>query len=182
MRNHEVDVQRKDVRIFMDYINHIPIDFVLIDSGSDPVENFNHSSYAKVLEALEIPYFIINLPDHIKDHYSKALGEINYKLEELTSCYSGLKDKSTPEAQELKFLIDRYTKDIQETEKYLNFKYRPQAIIKKILSIVRNRGEEITFAHIGDQKTFPSIMKLLKDNDIKSNVLFVHKAPTTGLI
>ena len=176
-KSYENDVKHKDIKNIMRYLNNGSLDFALIDLGDQNLNNSIQSQYVNIFEVLEIPYFTIELPDHIKIHYSNILDEINYKLAELNSTYSALKNKNLPKAQELKFLIDKYSKDIEEIERYLNLKWKPQKIINKILMFIKDsKQNEITFVYIGDEKTFPSIMKLLKRHKVNSNVLFVQKS------
>ena len=155
----------------------IPVSFVTLDLGYTTLREFNETHLAKVLKQYEIPYFSVELPYYVKGHFSSQIGEMKNKYHELKSCYDALKNKNSPGAQELSYLIDYYSNELQELNYYINQQVRVDSICEKILSVIEGRdSRDLTFVHIGEENTLVGIMRELKARDVKSNIIFVQKS------
>lgn len=177
MRSPEAEYKEEDLKDLVKGIDAIKAKFATIDLGYMELREFNESTLAKLLKEHNIPYFTSELPYYVKDHFSKEVEDIKLKLEELMGTYSSLSNKKTAGALELKVLIDRYTEDLGEIDKYITMKVRAGAIVSKILSVVKDpKDKDTTFVHFGDEKTFLEIMKRLKEKEVKSNVVFIQLA------
>ena len=141
------------------------------------LREFNQSYLAKVLNKYEISYFTLELPNYKKEHFLSQLIEIQNKFNELMTKYDSLNDRNTPSAQELSYLIDSYSKEIVELKHYINQKIRNDAITTKILQVIKNLdSKELTVIHFGKENTFAEIAKQAKEQNIKSNILFIQKS------
>jgi hypothetical protein len=175
MRSPEEEYREEDLKELVKGIDAIKAKFATIDLGYMELREFNETALAKLLKDHKIPYFTSELPYYVKDHFSKEVDDIKDKLEELMGTYSSLSNKKSGSALELKVLIDRYTEDLAEIDKYITMKVRAGAIVSKILSVVKDPSDkETTFVHFGDEKTFLEIMKRLKEKGLKSNVVFIQ--------
>ena len=71
-------------------------------------------------------------------------------------------------------MIERYSKDLQGLDRYINLKVRSEAIVEKMLRLIEDRNDsELSFVHIGEENSFLEIMRRLKEENVKSNVVFV---------
>ncbi len=177
LRDMDGDITESDVEILIEKFKEIPVKFATIDLGYTSLREFNETHLARVLKEFEIPYFTVELPHFVKGHFSSQISEIQNKYNELKSSYDLLKDKNTPGAQELSYLIDYYSNELKELNHYINQKIRVDSITQKILSVIKDRdSRDLTFVHIGEENTLVEIMRQLKEHDVKSNILFIQKS------
>jgi len=170
-------VQETYIEEFVEKIKLIPVRIATIDLGGMSLKEFNQTSLAKVLNKYEISYFTLELPHYEKQQFLSQLVEIQNKFNELMSNYDSLKDRNTPSAQELSYLIDTYSNEIMQLKHYINQKIRTDALTLKILQVIKNLdSKELTVIHIGEENTFAEIVKQVKEQNIKSNILFVQKS------
>ena len=171
------DITEKDVETLIEKFKEIPVKFATIDLGYMSLREFNETHLAKVFNNFEIPYFTVELPHFVKGHFSGQISQIQNKYNELKVSYGLLKDKNTPGAQELSYLIDYYSNELRELNHYINQQIRVESITKKILSVIKDRdSRDLTFVHVGEENTLVEIMKQLKEHDVKSNILFIQKS------
>jgi len=177
IRNLESENKEENVEELVKKIKDISVNFATVDLGYINLREFNETHLAKVLTKFGIPYFTIELPHYVKGHYSSQISEIQNKYNELKSTYDLLRDKNTPGAQGLSYLIDYYSNELRELNYYINQEVRTDAITKKILQVIKDRdNQDLTFVHFGAENTFVEIMKQLKERNVKSNILFIQKS------
>ena len=176
-RDIEPIVQETYIEEFVEKIKLIPVRIATIDLGSMSLKEFNQTSLAKALNKYEISYFTLKLPHYEKEHFLSQLFEIQNKFNELMSKYNSLEDRYTPSAQELSYLIDIYSSEIMELKHYINQKIRTDALTSRILQVIKNLdSKELTVIHFGEENTFAEIAKQAKEQNIKSNILFIEKS------
>ena len=176
-RDIEPIVQETYIEEFVEKIKLIPLRIATIDLGSMSLKEFNQTLLAKALNKYELSYFTLELPHYEKEHFLSQLFEIQNKFNELMSKYNSLKDRYTPSAQELSYLIDLYSNEIMELKHYINQKIRTDAITTRILQVIKNLdSKELTVIHFGKENTFAEIAKQAKEQNIKSNILFIQKS------
>jgi hypothetical protein len=174
MRSAEKDVEEKEVEKVMDQLQDMNVKYATVDLGYMELREFNETKLAGSLKEAEIPYFTTELPHYVKGYFTKEIAEIRNTLAELKGTYDGLSNKNAPSAQELKLLIDRYTTDLKELDTHINQEVRPKAMVKRILQVIKGHEQEkFTVLHFGEEQTFVEIMKLLKDEKVKPNVVFM---------
>ncbi|MFX1376381.1 MAG: hypothetical protein ACFFA0_11245 [Promethearchaeota archaeon] len=177
LRERGGDITEKDVEDLVEKFKEIPVKFAIIDLGYMNLREFNKTHLAKVFNDFEIPYFTIELPHFVTGHFSSQISEIQNKYNELKISYDLLKDKNSPGAQELSYLIDYYSNELRELNHYINQQIRVDSIVKKILSVIKDRdSRDLTFVHVGEENTLIEIMRQLKEHNVKSNILFIQKS------
>ena len=170
-------VKEDNIEGLFNAIKDISINFATIDLGYMSLREFNETPLSKVLKKFAIPYFTIELPHYVKGHFSSQISQIQNKYNELKSSYDLLKYKNSPGAQELSYLIDYYSNELRELDHYINQQVRVESIVKKILSVIKDRDtKDLTFVHVGEENTLVEIMRHLKEHDVKSNILFMQKS------
>ncbi|MFW9882279.1 MAG: hypothetical protein ACFFG0_55160, partial [Candidatus Thorarchaeota archaeon] len=171
------DITEKDVEDLIEKFKEIPVKFAIIDLGYMSLREFNETHLVKVFNDFEIPYFTIELPYYVKGHFSSQISQIQNKYNELKESYDLLRDKNSPGAQELSYLIDYYSNELRELNHYINQQIRVESILKKILSVIKDRdSNDLTFVYVGEENTLVEMMKHLKEHDLKSNILFIQKS------
>ncbi|MFX1385376.1 MAG: hypothetical protein ACFFBP_23410 [Promethearchaeota archaeon] len=173
IRDLDIEVKDEDIEDLFEKIKNMSVDFATIDLGYMNLREFNQTHLAEVLNKFEIPFFSIELPYYVKGHYASQISEIQHKYNELKNTYNSLKNTNSPGAQELKYLIDYYSKELIELNNHIDQNIRIESIVKKILSVLKDRdSKNITFMHFGEENTFVEIMKQLKYRNVKSNIIF----------
>jgi 2-hydroxy-3-keto-5-methylthiopentenyl-1-phosphate phosphatase len=177
LRDMDGDITEKDVEDLMVKFKEIPVKFATVDLGYMSLREFNETHLAKVFNEFEIPYFTVELPHFVQGHFSGQISQIQNKYNELKASYDLLKDKNTPGAQELSYLIEYYSNELRELNHYINQQIRVDSITQKILSVIKDRdSRDLTFVHVGEENTLVEIMRQLKEHDVKSNILFIQKS------
>ena len=177
MRSADKEVEEKEVQKVMKQLPESNVKYATVDLGYMELREFNKSRLAESLKEAEIPYFTTELPHYVKGYFTKEIQEIRNTLAELKGTYEGLSNKNAPSAQELKILIDRYTTDLNELDTHINSEVRPKAMVQKIMQVIKgHEHEKFTVLHFGEEQTFVEILKLLKDQKVKTNVVFMPLA------
>ena len=177
LRDMDGDITEKDVESLIEKFKEIPVQFATIDLGYTSLREFNETHLAKVFKKFEIPYFTVELPHFVQGHFSGQISEIQNKYNELKASYDLLKNKNSPGAQELNYLIEYYSNELRELNHYINQQIRVDSITQKILSVIKDRdSRDLTFVHVGEENTLVEIMRQLKEHDVKSNILFIQKS------
>ncbi|MFX0028847.1 MAG: hypothetical protein ACFE8B_06530 [Candidatus Hermodarchaeota archaeon] len=177
LRDMDGEITERDVENLVEKFKEIPVKFATIDLGYTSLREFNNTHLAKVFNDFEIPYFTVELPHFVKGHFSSQISEIQNKYNELKASYDLLKDKHTPGAQELSYLIEYYSNELKELNHYINQKIRVDSIVQKILGVIKDRdSRDLTFVHVGEENTLVEIMRQLKEHNVKSNILFIQKS------
>ena len=139
LRDMDEDITDKAIEDLIEKFKEIPVNFATVDLGYMSLREFNETHLAKVFNDFEIPYFTIELPHYVKGHFSSQISQIQNKYNELKSSYDLLKDKNSPGAQELSYLIDYYSNELRELDHYINQQVRVESIVKKIKCYKRSR-------------------------------------------
>ena len=169
-------VKRVYIEELMEKVKSIPVHAAIIDLGERDLEEFNQTYLVKILNESEIPYFTLELPHYRKGQFLSQLLDIQKKYDELKRNYESLEHKNTPSAQELSYLIDRYSNEIMELKHYINQLTQTGSIISRILEVIQNLdSEDLTFIYIGEENTFAEIVRQAKHYGFKSNILFIQK-------
>ena len=177
LRDTEDDVSGENLNNLIEKLKEIPVSFATIDLGYTTLREFNETYLAKVLKQYEIPFFSVELPHYVKGHFSGQISEMKNKYNELKVSYELLKDKNSPGAQELSYLIEYYSNELRELNYYINQQIRVESIVEKILKVIEGRdSRNLTFVHVGEENTLVGIMGQLKKHDVKSNIIFIQKS------
>jgi hypothetical protein len=177
LRDTEDEVSGENVNNLIEKFKEIPVSFATIDLGYTTLREFNETYLAKVLKEYEIPFFSVELPHYVKGHFLGQISEMKNKYNELKASYELLKDKNSPGAQELIYLIEYYSNELRELNFYINQQIRVESIVEKILKVIEGRdSRNLTFVHIGEENTLVGIMGQLKQHDVKSNIIFIQKS------
>ncbi len=169
-------VKKVYIEELIEKIKKIPVHAGIIDLGELNLEEFNQTYLVKVLNKFEIPYFTLELPHYRKGQFLSQLLDIKKKYEELKGNYESLKDKNTPSAQELSYLIDRYLNEIIELKHFINQVTQTGSIISRILQVIQDLdSEDLTLVYIGEENTFAEIVRQAKQYNFTSNILFTQK-------
>jgi len=177
LRDMHEDITDKEIEDIIEKFKEIPVHFATIDLGYMSLREFNETHLAKAFNDFKIPCFTIELPHYVKGHFSSQISQIQNKYNELKESYDSLKNKNSPGAQELSYLIDYYSNELRELNHYINQEIRVESIVKKILSVIKDRDtKNLTFVHVGEENTLVEIMRHLKEHEVKSNILFMQKS------
>ncbi|MFX1326734.1 MAG: hypothetical protein ACFE91_01135 [Promethearchaeota archaeon] len=172
MEDLESDASGKSVENLVSQIRDLHVNFATIDLGNSTLREFENTPLAMYLKKLGIPYFTIELPYYVKDHFTKQINEIKEKYYELKATYDILEEKQRLTAQELNGLINYYSNELKEINNYINMEIRTKSIFKKLLSIIRGKDNiNLTFLHFGERDFFMGIFSQTKRVNYKSQFL-----------
>lgn len=156
------------------HLNKMNVKYATVDLGYTELKDFHETRLAELLKKADIPYFTTELPHYVKGYFATEIQEIKNTLSELKGTYDGLKNKNAPSAQELKLLIDRYSTDLRDLDSHITQTIRPDAVVKKIVQLQKGHEDaKWTVLHFGEENTFVEVVKKLKEEGVKINVVFM---------
>ncbi|MFW9881088.1 MAG: hypothetical protein ACFFG0_49125 [Candidatus Thorarchaeota archaeon] len=159
MNDMEIDTSGEGIDNLVRKIRDYKISFVTIDLGNLSLREFNNTPLARSLKEFEIPYFTIELPYYVKGHFTNQIKEIEEKYYELKSTYDILVEKNKPAAQELKNLIDYYSKELRKLDNFINLNVRTKLIFKKFQSLIKDKYcKNLSFMQFGESFFFIGIL------------------------
>ena len=172
MDNIELEASKNDVKNLVSQIRDYNVSFATIDLGNTTLREFEKTPLAKNLEKLNIPYFTIELPYYVKDHFTRQMTEIKENYDELKATYDVLEDKNKSTAQELKNLMRYYSKELNEIKNYINTNVRTKLIFNKVLNLItREDNRSLRFIHFGERSFFMEIFNLIESIKYKHQIL-----------
>jgi hypothetical protein len=172
MDNIELEASKNDVKNLVSQIRDYNVSFATIDLGNTTLREFEKTPLAKNLEKLNIPYFTIELPYYVKDHFTTQMTEIKEIYDELKATYDVLEDKNKSTAQELKNLMRYYSKELKEIKNYINTNVRTKLIFNKVLNLItREDNRSLRFIHFGERSFFMEIFNLIESIKYKHQIL-----------
>ncbi len=169
------ETQFSDLKELMDYFKYKTINFAIVDIEEEIFKKFKETPLAKLLNDANIPYHPTYMAQHTKKYFSKVILKKQKQIKNFRDEYNALEDNSCPRGRSLQFWIDLYSKEIEENRDFLNLKIKPQYLAKTILRLIDDCDEEnVTFLHLGMEKTFPEIRKILKDVNPNMDISHLH--------
>ncbi|MFX0021475.1 MAG: hypothetical protein ACFE9S_04065 [Candidatus Hermodarchaeota archaeon] len=170
----ELRASKRDVKNLVTQIRDYNVNFATIDLGITTYREFEKTPLSKNLKKLNIPYFTIELPYYVKDHFARQINELKEKYYELRATYDILEDKNKSTAQELNSLMRYYSKELREIKNYININVRTKLIFKKILSLITGKdNKSLRFIHFGERNFFMGIFNLIES--IRNNNQILNK-------
>lgn len=174
MNDLELEAPGNDVENFFSQIRDFHINFATIDLGNYTLREFENTPLAMNLKKLGIPYFAIELPYYVKDHFAKQIKDLKENYFEVKATYDLLEDKNKQTAQELNHLLNYYSKELREIHNYINLEVRTKLILEKILRLMtRIDKNDLTFVHFGERSFFMGIFSQI--SSIKGKNQFLNE-------
>lgn len=136
--------------------------FDLITSDLGTGNKFN-TKITKYLGDFEMHVFKVGIPEFAKGYLTEELDRKKHLMKELTDVYE-MEDKKSFKAQNIKAWIDSLKDDIEKEEYELDFKIRPQWIMKKLLDFARKTDHDvIKLLHFTSEGLFDEMKNLGKE-------------------
>ncbi|MHA1309308.1 MAG: hypothetical protein ACTSQO_00145 [Candidatus Helarchaeota archaeon] len=137
--------------------------FDLITSDLDTENKFN-MKITKYLDDFEMHVFKVGIPENANGYLKEELDRKKCLMKELADVYEILEDKKSFKAQNIKVWIDLLKDDIEKEEYELDFKIRPQWIMKKFLDFIRKTDQAvIKLLHFTSEGLFDELKNLGKE-------------------
>ncbi|MHA1753844.1 MAG: hypothetical protein ACTSYZ_15875 [Candidatus Helarchaeota archaeon] len=137
--------------------------FDLITSDLDTENKFN-MKITKYLDNFEMHVFKVGIPENANGYLKEELDRKKCLMKELADVYEILEDKKSFKAQNIKVWIDLLKDDIEKEEYELDFKIRPQWIMKKFLDFIRKTDQAvIKLLHFTSEGLFDELKNLGKE-------------------
>jgi hypothetical protein len=136
--------------------------FDLITSDLGTGNKFN-TEITKYLGGFEMHVFNVGIPETAKGYLTEELDRKKRLMKELIEVYE-MEDKNSFKAQNIKAWIDSLKDDVEKEEYELDFKIRPQWIMKKLLDFARKTDEDvIKLLHFTSEGLFDEMKNLGKE-------------------
>ena len=163
--------QLNDIENLNELIQKKDINFITIDLDSEDFKTFKNSSFSKVLNALNIEYYLLDMPEYAYGYLYEEIMRKEERVSELLDEYQNMDDKNSFKGLNLKSWIDVLKKEVIQDKNILELKIRPQWIVKKILDLVKKQKNEIiSLIHFSHEEILSEIFKQLNQLYIEVNV------------
>ncbi|MFX0188157.1 MAG: hypothetical protein ACFE8A_10515 [Candidatus Hodarchaeota archaeon] len=164
----KVDIEINKINCLTDYLNTNELKFITIDVESENFREFLNTRLGKSLEKLEIPYYLLDIPEYAKGYLEYEIIEIEEQLSELIEELLRMKDTESIKGQNLKSWIYLIEEEIKEKKSTFSLYVRPKWIAKKIVDLIRNvKSEKVLFVHFTKKDIFMKIARIFKDLDMQ---------------
>ncbi|MFX1304452.1 MAG: hypothetical protein ACFE9X_13940 [Promethearchaeota archaeon] len=160
-----------DIENLNELIHKNDINFITIDIDGEDFKKFKNSSFSKVLNALNIEYYLLDMPEYAYGYIYEEIVRKEEQVSELLHEYQNMIDKDSFKCLNLKSWIDVLKNEIIQDKNILELKIRPQWIVKKILNLVKKqKNENISLIHFAHEKIISETIKQL--NELHIEVIF----------
>lgn len=140
--------------------------FDLITSDLGTGNKFN-TKITRFLGEFEMHIFNVDIPEIAKGYFTEELDRKKQLMNELTEVYE-MEDKKSFKAKNIKGWIDLLKDDIEKEEHELEFKVRPQWIMKKMLDFAKKTDDSvIKILHFTSEGLFNEMKNLGKEMNME---------------
>lgn len=160
-----------DIENLNELIHKNDINFITIDVDGEDFKKFKNSSFSKVLNTLNIEYYLLDMPEYAYGYIYEEIVRKEEQVSELLHEYQNMVDKESFKGLNLKSWIDVLKNEIIQDKNILELKIRPQWIVKKILNLIKKqKNENISLIHFAHEKIISETIKQL--NELHIEVIF----------
>lgn len=164
----KVNPQLNDIDILKRLIDNNNVSFITAEMNNENFKNFKNSSLSTILNALELDYYLLDIPEYAYGYLFEEINRKEEQIRELSTEYINMDDKNSFKGINLKSWIDVLKKEVNHDKNILETKTRPQWIVKKILDLIKlHENEELSLIHFLHEKTLSEITKQLEELHIE---------------
>ncbi|MFX0001830.1 MAG: hypothetical protein ACFE9Q_15260 [Candidatus Hodarchaeota archaeon] len=164
----KVNPQLNDIDILKRLIDNNNVSFITAEMNNENFKNFKNSSLSTILNALELDYYLLDIPEYAYGYLFEEINRKEEQIRELSTEYINMDDKNSFKGINLKSWIDVLKKEVNHDKNILETKTRPQWIVKKILDLIKlHENEELSLIHFFHEKTLSEITKQLEELHIE---------------
>ncbi|MFW9951164.1 MAG: hypothetical protein ACFFKA_13680 [Candidatus Thorarchaeota archaeon] len=146
--------------------------FAILDFNKEEIKRSYRDAISKFLDKFWIPYYSIDIPDHVRDVLNVDIIEKEALMNELEIEYANLCDdedkKDSYKAQSLKIWIGLLKNEIESQRKAIELTIKPKWIVKKVLDIANMiRNDAFSIMYFTHEEIFSELKMLFQNYNIK---------------
>ena len=165
----KINSQLNDIECLKALIDKDNINFITVDINGENFKTFKISNLSSVLSALNIEYYILDMPEYAYGYLYEEITRKEMQISELLQEYRNMNNKDSFKGLNLKSWIEFLKKEVVQDKNTLELKTRPQWIVKKILDTVRKYpNKKLSLIHFAYESTFSEIIEQLKELHIEA--------------
>ena len=165
----KINSQLNDIECLKALIDKDNINFITVDINGENFKTFKISNLSSVLSALNIEYYILDMPEYAYGYLYEEITRKEMQISELLQEYRNMNNKDSFKGLNLKSWIEVLKKEVVQDKNTLELKIRPQWIVKKILDTVRKYpNKKLSLIHFAYESTFSEIIEQLKELHIEA--------------
>ncbi|MFX1494191.1 MAG: hypothetical protein ACFFBZ_07920 [Promethearchaeota archaeon] len=176
-----ISSELNDLDTLKGLIHNSNISIITVEINNENFKIFKSSSLSIVLNALNVKYYLLDMPEYAHGYLFEEIIEKEEQINELLTEYRNMDDKNSFKGLNLKSWIEVLKKEVIQEKDILETKIRPQWIVKKILDLVRSyNNEELSLIHFFQERTLSKIIKQLRELHIEAIVYklnIIHNIP-----
>ncbi|MBA7520368.1 hypothetical protein ES705_12464 [subsurface metagenome] len=168
----------------LDNINNIlkyeKFRFAIIDFNDIQSKKQYETPLHLFLKKFKIPYYSVDIPQHVRDHLCVEILEKELLINELENEYEDLisdpEQEKSFKAQNLHSWISLLKQEVKDKKDYLRLTLKPQWIVKKVLDIVKMiKNDRFSIMHFTHGEIFTELKELFEEYNIKVTKFDINK-------
>jgi hypothetical protein len=172
IRNKDQRLSNSQMKNFKSFLEKEKFRFAIIDLNKEEIKKSYEDAISKFLDKFWIPYYSIDIPDHVKDVLNVDIIEKEALMNELEIEYATLCDdenqKESYKAQSIKIWIGLLKNEIESQRKAIQLTIKPKWVVKKVLDIANMiRNDAFSIVYFTHEEIFSELKILFQNYNIK---------------
>ena len=172
-------IRNKDQRLNNSQLNNLKsfledekFRFAIIDLNEEEIKKSYEDAISKFLDKFWIPYYSVEVPEHVRDVLNVEIIEKEALMNELEIEYATLCEDETKKesykAQSLKIWIGLLKDEIEAQRKTIELTIKPKWLVKKVLDIANMiRNDAFSIMYFTHEEIFAELKVLFQNYNIK---------------
>lgn len=168
--NWSLDIHNK--KLLKNILEKEKFRFAIIDFNTNISKKSYEQPLSKFLSNHMIPYYHVDIPDHVKDYLDMEIFDKEVQIHELDEEYEKIllnsNEKDTFKAESLKNWIEMLKQELISKKIYLRASIRPKWIVKKVLDIANViKMDMFSIIHFTHEEIISELKSLFENYNIK---------------
>jgi len=172
IRNKDLRLTSLQLKNLKSFLEKEKFRFAIIDLNKEEIKKSYEDAIAKFLDKFWIPYYSVDIPDHVRDILNVDIIEKEALMNELEIEYAMLCDdeikKESYKAQSIKIWIGVLKNEIESQRKAIELTIKPKWVVKKVLDIANMiRNDAFSIMYFTHEEIFSELKMLFQNYNIQ---------------
>ena len=171
IKNEDNTINSEEYKFLEDLFHNRKISFVVATLKENELNKSIKTPLLRYLDKLSIPFFNVDIPEHVKYFFYSELSEQESLVAQLSKEYNILRsnpaEKESFKTQNLKSWIDLLKMELKEKKEFLTHTVKSNWIVKKVLDLIHNNKEKkISIIHFSPEKFLYELRELFESYNV----------------
>lgn len=180
IRNKDQRLTNLQLKNLKSFLEKEKFRFAIIDLNKEEIKKSYEDAISKFLDKFWIPYYSIDIPDHVRDVLNVDIIEKEALMNELETEYAMLCDdeakRESYKAQSIKIWIGLLKNEIESQRKAIELTIKPKWVVKKVLDIANMiRNDAFSIMYFTHEELFSELKMLFQKYNIQVKKIDINK-------